>query len=94
MRMPPIPAGVAVGEGGRTEAVREDREPDREVDSEHDQVLVGKLRFLDHDSCEYDRCQTAGPEPAEEPRVGGRARVPHIAMATGTIRTTVRLRSA
>ena len=61
-----VPAGVAVGERGGAEAVGEDREADGQVDREHDQVLVGKVRLLDHDHREHDRRQPAGTEPAEE----------------------------
>ena len=60
------PIRVAVGQGGRSEPVGEDREPDREIDREQDQVLVGKRGLLDQDHREDDRGQTAGPEPAHE----------------------------
>ena len=73
-RVPLEPAGVAVGERRRGEAVGEDREPDGHVDREHDQVLVRELRLLDHDHREDDRRQAARPEPAEEADRRRRAR--------------------
>ena len=89
-----VPAGVAVGERGGGDAVGEDGEADGQVDREHDQVLVRQLGLLDHDHREDDRRQPAGAEPAEEPERRRRAREPHIAITTGSIRTRVRLRSA
>ena len=89
-----VPAGVAVGERSRGETVGEDREADGQVDREHDQVLVGQVRLLDHDHGEHDRRQPAGAEPAEEAERRRRAREPSIAIATGSIRTTVRLSTA
>src|SRR4051794_39681129 len=61
-----VPAGVAGSERRRAEAVGKDRQADGQVDREHDQMLVGKVRLLDHDHGEHDRGQSAGTEPAEE----------------------------
>ena len=87
------------GRSGRPAAPREpvgeDREADGDVDRERDQALVREPRLLDHDHREDDRGEAARAEPAEEGdrRRRGR-RSPSIAIATGTIRTSVRLSTA
>ena len=53
----------------------------------------GEVGLLDKDDREDDRGESARPEPAEEAEVGRRAPDPSMAMATGTMRTSVRLSS-
>ena len=88
------PSGVAGGQRGRRETVGEDREADGQIDRKQDQMLLGELRLLDEDHGEDDRCVAAGPNQPRKPSVGRRAPEPTIAIATGSMRTNVRLRTA
>ena len=89
-----VPAGVAAGERRRAQAVGEDREPDGHVDREHDQVLVRQADSSTTITANTIDARPRGPNQPRKPTVGGRARDPNIAIATGSIRTTVRLRTA
>ena len=57
-------------------------------------TFVWQIGFLDDDRREHDRSEATGPNQPRKPRVGHRAPVPSIEMATGSTRITVRLSTA
>ena len=77
-----VPACVEGGKWAGCQAVGEDGESDGEVDGDPDQVR-GRLD-----------AGPRGPNQPRNPSVGRRAWVPHIAIATGIMRTSVRLSTA
>ncbi len=88
------PGRVAPREGRRRDTVQEHREGDGEEDGGEQDRLVREVGVCDENDREDDRRQSARAEPAEEGDRGRPRTRPSIARTTGTMRTTVRLRSA
>ena len=88
-----VPAPVPVGQRRRGDPVEEDREANREVDRQQDRLPVGSCDSTTI-TAKTIEARPRGPNQPMNVRVAGRARVPSIAIATGSIRTTVRLRAA
>ena len=89
-----VPVGIARRERRRGDAVHEHREADGDERRREDRALVRKRLLLEEEEREDDGRRAARTEPAEE-RDGRPARpVPSIEIATGSMRTTVRLSTA